>query len=393
MNRKSFILTLFSGAAWATICFGQPQYTVTQLASPTSLPNEVTWISDGGKTLFGGVWDQTVTNFFGIPMVQCYVTRDGVTTFYPTPGFSCQTSFGRMANSKGQFAGMLLPAQSFTATAFANLDGSFDVYGARLPGLDYVQDPLCAPHCAVPQSYSAGINERGDIVGSVWGYDHIVPPPGGRSNFIQYGYVYSQGQVTQLPLVSAIGINNNGDICGNLVIPDGSANPPTHAAVYSNGQVTDLGSLGGVSIAAAINSKGQVAGTSYLKFFDPTDPIGSTYAVAFFHDGKKMNAIQVPNAATGSSPVSLNDAGEVIGVYFPDSLHRGAFYYANGTAVDLNTLLVNAPDGLVLNWPLYISNSGQILAASLSAGGSLSGTYLLTPVASQSSTGGSRLKR
>ena len=57
-----------------------------------------------------------------------------------------------------------------------------------------------------------------------------------------------------------------------------------------------------------------------------------------------------------------------------------AFYSANGKAVDLNSLLVDPPEGLVLRDVFYISNTVQILAGARYNENSYSPTYLLTPV-------------
>ena len=58
--------------------------------------------------------------------------------------------------------------------------------------------------------------------------------------------------------------------------------------------------------------------------------------------------------------------------------------YANGLAVDLNSLLVNPPPGLTFNGVTQITNTGRILAWSQLAG-NFSGTHLLTSVSSLTS--------
>ena len=53
------------------------------------------------------------------------------------------------------------------------------------------------------------------------------------------------------------------------------------------------------------------------------------------------------------------------------------FYYKDGQAFDLNTLVRNLPAGVTLNQPVWINNAGQILVISLS--GSIPVEYILTP--------------
>src|SRR5579871_2648249 len=154
MNKAKLILTAVLNAALGIPCAGQalPMFTVSQFQSPNGQPFYINWMSDDGNTLVGSVWDPTIKDpLFQQPIGQCFVTQNGSTTFFPTPGFSCGVGLGRSANSKGQFAGVLTPVGTFAETAFANLDGTFDMVGARLPGVAHDQIPECAPNCAVAQ--------------------------------------------------------------------------------------------------------------------------------------------------------------------------------------------------------------------------------------------------
>src|SRR5215471_11373416 len=173
-TKVNTIIALICGAALASSCFGQRQYTVTALPSPTSDNNAVGWISEDGSTTFGVLMTPNPTSNPGLPFInQCYsMSNNGGLKLYPTPGFSCYVSG---VNKNLQFGGTLLTASSFLPiTAYVNLDGNFDPYGTHLPGLDYTMDPSCAP-CAVPTSQTMGINDNGDVVGWVNGFDHIVP--------------------------------------------------------------------------------------------------------------------------------------------------------------------------------------------------------------------------
>jgi hypothetical protein len=183
---------------------------------------------------------------------------------------------------------------------------------------------------------------------------------------------------------------------GNFGVP---GRQPRVATLYSNGTVRQLGTLGGPatstdgpeSSVTAVNNNGQAVGWSTLvpeNFNNPSSLVDE----AFFWDGSSLHPIQMQDAAgntLASIANSLNDAGEAVGYFYTTPVSglgsyfslvgARAFYYSNGRAVDLNTLLVNPPQGLVLATATYINNSGQILASAVMPDGSQP-TYLLTPV-------------
>jgi len=398
---KNIIYAILFSAALAGSCFGQRKYTVTALPSPTSDNNSVAWVSDDGTTTVGVLLipnpnQNPAPGQGAIPFINaCYSLNNGQLSLYPTPGIACGIN---AVNKNLDFTGSLFTPSIVPVNAYVNLNGNYDVYGAHLPGLDYTQYSACAPNCTVPLSQSFGINDKGDVVGTVNGLDNNAPrsvdsaPP----NWVQYSFLYSGGQLTRLPDgFTAFSINNNGDIAGYALQPDGSANPPYDAAIYRNGNVIHLGTLGGPTADVwKINNKGQAVGNSSLHVFDPSD-LTSLISKPFFFDGQNMLPIDVPGAAWGSNVSALNDAGEAGGTFYVDNNGCGlndchytyrAFYYSNGTAVDLNSLLVNPPDGLVLRSVWYISNSGLILATGHNDDNSWSPTYLLTPVQTDDSS-------
>jgi probable HAF family extracellular repeat protein len=137
-----------------------------------------------------------------------------------------------------------------------------------------------------------GLNDRGQVIGvtetSTKGKS-CVSPQVLRYEAVLWGP--KQDDIQELPPLPgdivgfALGINDKGDVvvatgrCANtpLVQPPASASPTgcqlstafpcgPHAVLWQNGVPTDLGSLGGklVNVAAAINDKGQVVGSSDL---------------------------------------------------------------------------------------------------------------------------------
>jgi hypothetical protein len=369
MNIKNAFCALFS---LAIACFGQPQYSVTPILSPTGDNNYVVWVSDDGSTTIGYLVIAGPTQTIN----QCYTVKNGQFTPYATPGLSC-VEVG--VNKSLQFAGTLGSGSSpFTLSPYLNTNGTFTPFGSLISGYE---------------TQARGIDDNGDVVGVAVG-----------GNPLNFGWLYSGGQITVLPAnFYPVAISNYG-IAGSAS-PSGNWDPNnSDAAIYRGGNITILGTLstmGGGSFAQRINSSGQVSGY-FLKAAFNTQAPSAPIPEPFFYDGTTMNAINIANAAYGGYADYLNDSGAVVGRYYPDNLdacfnnsagvftcnftHR-AFYYSNGTAVDLNSLVMSPPAGMVLRDVFYISNSGLILAGSPNAQGTGEATFLLTPVSPAANTG------
>ena len=300
--------------------------------------------------------------------------RTGLFTNLPTPNFACS---GVRGNNSGAFAGTLLgadPTSGFQAFLYQN--DTFTLVAPVKPG-------------EAGTSFAAGINQRGDVAGYAnrpTGTSVNLPNPDGTPSSVplwnQFAFVYSGGQLRKLDGLGdanaptmATGINNDGDVIGSS---------QRHAVLWPhNGGIVDLGVLPGDndSTPMAINSSGQIAGLSHplQNIFDPTFPYH-----AFFYDGSQMTSIPVPGVV-GSSGVFMNDSGEVLVSSYDETLGRAGlggsstrpFYYKDGQAFDLNTLVTNLPNGVLLNQPVWINNAGQILVISFS--GSAPVEYILTP--------------
>ena len=112
-----------------------------------------------------------------------------------------------------------------------------------------------------PSSAAFDINDRGQIVGKA------------DTGLATHAFLWENGAMRELPVPvptteysRAFGINNIGQVVGDMTLPDGS----NHAFVYSGGVVTDLNSLipGGsgwmLGEARDINDVGQIVGDGYL---------------------------------------------------------------------------------------------------------------------------------
>ena len=158
----------------------------------------------------------------------------------------------------------------------------------------------------------------------------------------------------------AVAINDRGQIVGSSAIRNGS-NAPRHAFLWQNGTMTDLGTLGGrYSESMAINGEGQVIGTSAT---------GSRHFHGFIWQHGKMADLGTLGGAT-TTPVAINDRGEVIG---QSTTPRGttnhfsgdAFLWQKGKMVELGAVdLRGYPGRPWRNEAMAINEQGDIVGVS-----------------------------
>jgi probable HAF family extracellular repeat protein len=258
-------------------------------------------------------------------------------------------SYGAAAGTFTNLSGLL-----GTSTYLNDINDSGQIIGTMTTPVGYHgfvdsggQVTLIPTSAAAPYSFTAGISNSGAVIGTDYGtYSGPGPAPGG-------GFLYSRGQTIDLGFamipraISGAGnlvgqangndevylyqnghwnhaaggdpsaINNAGQVVGQYVaslrhLPDGSNVTSWHAFLYQNGQFTDLGTLGGFrSWASAINSQGQVVGTS-----DVTS-IPYDYGHAFLYQNGTMtdlNKLIAPSSGwTLQSARAINDKGQILG--------------------------------------------------------------------------------
>lgn len=245
-------------------------------------------------------------------------------------------------------------------------------------------------------SYASAINDRGEIVG-----ESAIGPAEVDYRAARWSATNS---LLTLPTPAgfvesfAYDINDHGASVGTANDPAGLA----HAFIWdAAGQPTDLGTFGATQAAGVLNNnRGEIAG--WLDLFEPD------FQAFLWSPGKG-----VARAGLHTLPGELNNVGELVGrIYYPDTgidhayvfsrarglvdLHRapftssdandandkgtvvgemlnntpGAFaqrayrWARSGEAVDLNTRLLDPPEGLVVTQALRISSTGDIIANS-----------------------------
>lgn len=121
----------------------------------------------------------------------------------------------------------------------------------------------------------------------------------------------------------AWGINSNGDVVGE--------NSTDQAFLYSNGQLTELPTLSGQSVAFDINDSGQIVGFS-------TDANGFTQAVLWVNGTITNLAISATNY---SRALAINNQGQIVGVFADSNDNEHLFLYEDGVTTDLGALGIN----------------------------------------------------
>jgi probable HAF family extracellular repeat protein len=252
-------------------------------------------------------------------------------------------SYGWGINNRGDIVGSL--NQAVDSEAFTWIDGTLTNI-----------DPLVAGPNA--QSYGFAINDHGVVGGFTYTGGESTP-----------GFLFQNGVVEPIgtfggdysPLAA---INSHGAATGYAAFP-GPAGGTFHAYIYQDGTLQDLGTLGiANSRGTDINDLGQVAGYA-----------GST---PFLYSGGSM--IELGSLGGGGGyAYALNDAGVVVGASYvtPSESSAHAFVWADGAMTDLNTL-VDSLGGWELTEAQDINESGQILGTACLSGNCTS--VLLTPV-------------
>lgn len=253
-------------------------------------------------------------------------------------------------NDDGQIVGSV-----YSTNTIVPLGGGFGLgFGAVLFGPGMTTTFLESPN----PSEARGINNQGDIVGNFTFLPHSA----------QYAFLYQNGVTTFLPdktntipfiQMTANGINNQGDIVGFKTVASGPyfIDSPV---LWHQGQMQDLRTLGGTTaLATAINDVGDIVGWS-------TTVSNKEVHAFLYHQGEMIDLGVRPDLGLVSSEAfAINNWSMIVGAArINTSTH--AFLYANNTMTDLNKLVrltrVGRERGFVtLTTATGINDLGQIV--------------------------------
>ena len=379
---KSLLTFFAAGSLLAALVQAQPHFKVTDLGvvGPAGQPFVV-----ANQGLIGGAAT------FPDKTLHAVVWFAGEEVDIATPGLKGINSQAIGVNQRGQIVG-----ESGTQTIDPNGE---DFCGFAALGLP-ASGQTCVPFLweygvmtPLPKSGNNGVansvNNRGEVAGTEeTGTADPNCPSGGPQKFQFKPVVWINGQPQQLPTYSgdtdgiAMAINDKGQVVGGS--GDCSAfNPiaetnllPLHAMLWEDGVPVDLGNLGGTGHgngieAVNLNNHGQVVGNSDVK--------GDANFHGFLWSTEKgMRDLGTLPGDANSLAISINDAGDVVGVSLDANFNPRAFFLQNGTMSDLNTL-IPAGSALFLITACSINASGEIIGIAVDDSGNFHG-YLAAPV-------------
>lgn len=195
------------------------------------------------------------------------------------------------------------------------------------------------------EGLAVDINERGQVVGAT---ANGIPD---AFSIFGWGtqmraFLWQKGEMRDLgtlggPDAIATFVNERGQVAGVSYVDhgpvpvcdllNGGPGVPTHPFFWQNGKILDIGTLGGTcAFTAAMNNRGQVAGSSNLTGDETEHP--------FLWERGRITDLGTLGGTFGLANW-LNDAGEVAGVATTaGDEFAHAFFWKNGEMTDIGTV-------------------------------------------------------
>jgi len=236
-------------------------------------------------------------------------------------------------------------------------------------------------------AFAEYVNERGQVAG--WSYTNTTPNPvptfdcgNGHVAPTQDPFFWENGKMTDLGSFGGNcgvvrGMNNRGQVTGYSFL---SGDILYHPFLWDRkGGLKDLGLLGGVYGATyGINDAGDAVGWADLA----GDVI--FHAVVWPNGTTTPTDLGVTGGFTTSIAAAINSKGQIIGCLTSDPSGNcfpndsDSFLWEDGDMVDVNTLVPPHPGILLSGSEGYINDQGEILLLGLLADGDVH-AFLLTP--------------
>jgi probable HAF family extracellular repeat protein len=242
------------------------------------------------------------------------------------------TTYGTLGGPRGQFNGISSNGLLTGVTDLSSSDPAGHAFVLTGGVMHEIGNGLG------PEVIGGAINSSGQVAGWLWAG---IRPVGA---FLYNGVSASMIGEETFKFGQALDINDAGVVAGRGQRWDTDAE---HAFMYAGGVTTDLGALDATtdySEASAINSMGDIAGTSL--------DAASVYHAVVFSGGTIHDLGSFDGYANA---YDINNRGQVVGFGA-----NSGFLYTDGTMYDLNTL-VSGLGGWRLTGANAINDAGQIV--------------------------------
>ena len=375
---------------WVTMivlgCFSdavaQTSYKVTDLGAEgndilgcaMSLNNEG-WTEVMAQNLPPGQQD----NLFGTLLSgRIFIDIDGFKLDLGTLGGTNTTSNWGEINDSAEVVG-----DSETAVLDPNGEDicGFGTHHTCLPFLWQLGHMNALPTLGGDNGQASAINNRGQIVGFAEnGALDTTCPAGTTNDRVALPVMWEKGTAKALPLVSndtdgdAFWINDQGQAVGY----SGNCTTALHGASWKNNVISVLLDLGNGALAQGINNRGQISGQ-----IGSAD--GSTFLAGVWLNGADgpVTNIGAPAGDAAAFASGINDRGQVVGSSLDGKFNWShAFIWQDGVLTNLDTLFP-ASANLFPVMGNKINDRGQISGMAIVMSGPHEGeihAFLATPV-------------
>lgn len=328
-------------SVFSSLAVAAPQYSISLFAAPSY------------NVQFADLNDQGVAVGFDYANLPFAFVSDGATATALNPLVTGRDAYATSINNSGVIVGYAFTA-SWAVRAVQFGSSTTDLF----PG---------APASA--QQVAWAINDAGAVAGAY----------GNHGFLYENGVLVDIGSLPGLTFSVGYAINASGQIAGGA--GNGGQSVTNRGFIWTDGVMTNLGLPTGETSAAiagveAINDSGWVTG-QWQRYVGGTSQNRRSF---LWHDGI-MSDITPSFITTGfADALDINNWGQVVG---SGKKTQGAandsvgFLWDNGTAYDLDTLVLDPNSEWIVDGAYNINNLGQVLVGARYNGQS---TYaLLTP--------------
>jgi len=292
------------------------------------------------------------------------------------------------------FAAMAIPLDAFAqGTAAANQTSQVHHY--KLIDMGTLGGPtsfLGWPSGRSINSHGTAIAEAETAIGDPYAPFCLQPP----DCLVNRGLEYRNGTLIDMGALPGgnnssfpFWINDEGSSAGissNGLYDPLTGYPEFRATLWKSGKIFDLGTLGGnVSLASAINNRGQVVGGALNTISDNDSnafnivpfPVATQFRAFLWQNGAMRD---LGTLGTGNNAVALlvNDRGQVAGVSLTNTssnsptgnFTQDPFFWEDGKIMDIGTL------GGTSGAPWNMNGQGQVVGASNLAGDQINHAFL-----------------